>query len=201
GPRSASPCPSRPGSRSPRPRSTCPCSTLLSPSRSRAPSPSSSAWSPPAAPHPSIPWRPFAMSERRSAPRRLARRRAAAMPLVLAALRAAPPPVRAQEPEPLTVERAVALAIARAPGLAAAVAAEDEAKATARASEDAFRPEAWVATVPGWGEGLPASIAGRLPAAASAEARYPLYDPGRRADVFEARARRSLARAGAAAAP
>ncbi len=106
------------------------------------------------------------------------------------------PPARADAPEPLSVARAVELGLAHAPDLAVAFATDAEASASARLAADASHPEAWLITTPGYSQGLPGAVAGRLPAVAGVEVRQNLYDPARRADALEARARRSLSRAG-----
>jgi outer membrane protein TolC len=106
------------------------------------------------------------------------------------------PRASADASESLTVSRAVELGLARAPDVAIAFATDAEALASARLAADASRPEAWLTTTPGYSQGLPGAVAGRLPAVAGFEVRQNLYDPARRADALEAQARRSLSRAG-----
>jgi len=116
-----------------------------------------------------------------------------ALALLVAALG---PPARADAPEALTMARAVGLGLAHAPDVAVAFATDAEASASARLAADASHPEAWLTTTPGYSQGLPAAVSGRLPALAGVEVRQNLYDPARRADALEAQARRSLSRAG-----
>jgi outer membrane protein TolC len=121
---------------------------------------------------------------------------------ILAALLAAhlgfSSPARGEGSAPLTLAKAVEMALAHAPELAVAFATEREAAATVRIGEDAFHPEASVSTSPGYGQGLPGGVGGQLPSVVSVEVRQTLYDPGRRADALEARARWSLSRASSA---
>jgi outer membrane protein TolC len=105
------------------------------------------------------------------------------------------PSSHAQTPEPISLARAIELALAHAPEVAVAFASENEGAASARLAEDALRPEAVLTTTPGYAQGLPGGTGGRLPAIAEVEVRKALFDPGRRADALEARSRWSLARA------
>ena len=74
--------------------------------------------------------------------------------------------------EPLTLRRAVELALARSPELAAA----------------GFRPEAFASTTPGYSTGLPVAVAGQVPAIFGVSVRTSLYDPARREGALAARA-------------
>jgi outer membrane protein TolC len=105
------------------------------------------------------------------------------------------PSSHAQAPEPISLARAIELALAHAPEVAVAFASENEGAASARLAEDALRPEAVLTTTPGYAQGLPGGAGGRLPAIAEVEVRKALFDPARRADALEARSRWSLARA------
>ncbi len=98
----------------------------------------------------------------------------AALVLLLAmALPAAAPAEPA--PAPLTLRRAVELALERAPELAAAQAAAQSREAASRVAADAFRPEAYLTTNPGYGRGIPS----QLPAIAGVQVHKTLYDPRR----------------------
>lgn len=111
--------------------------------------------------------------------------------LLLATALAFHPPALAQssEPQPLTLRRAVELALARAPELAISRARADEGNASARLAGDAFHPEAFATTTPGYATGLPVAVAGRVPAIAGVEVRQTLYNTGRKSEALEARAR------------
>ena len=65
--------------------------------------------------------------------------------------------------EPLTLKRAAERALARAPEVAVARAQVDEAAAGARAAKAAFAPQAFATTTPGYSNGLPVAVAGRVP--------------------------------------
>jgi outer membrane protein TolC len=103
-------------------------------------------------------------------------------------------PSHAQAPEPISLARAMELALTHAPEVAVAFASENEGAASTRLAEDALRPEALLTTTPGYAQGLPGGVGGRLPAIAEVEVRKALYDPARRADALEAQSRWSLAR-------
>lgn len=102
---------------------------------------------------------------------------------------------RSEAPEPLTLHRAARLALARAPEVAVAGAEADEAASSARRAKAGLdRPLAFATTTPGYSSGLPVAVAGRVPAVAGLEVRQTLYDPARRAEVFELDARVAGAR-------
>jgi outer membrane protein TolC len=106
---------------------------------------------------------------------------------------------------PLTLRRAAELALARAPEVASAGAQAAEAEADARAASAMFAPHAFATTTPGYSSGLPVAVAGRVPSAFGVEVHQTLYDPARRREAFEARARAEAfegasARSGAATA-
>jgi outer membrane protein TolC len=103
-----------------------------------------------------------------------------------------------QEAPPLTLRRALELAVGQSPEVLAASASQAEADAARRLASATPRPELSVATGPGYAAGVPGPLLGGLPAIARAELRASLFDPGRRADEEQARAR--LARAGGAVA-
>lgn len=90
--------------------------------------------------------------------------------------------------EPLTLRRAVELALAKSPELAAARAGVDEASASAGLAEAGFRPEAFASTTPGYSTGLPVAVAGQVPAIFGVSVRTSLYDPARREGALAARA-------------
>lgn len=95
---------------------------------------------------------------------------------------------QAPAPEPLTLGRAVELALARAPGLAAARAAHEEGAASAELARDAFSPSAYFSTTPGYTYGLPTLIAGHVPSVFGVDIQKPLFDPARRSDALRAEA-------------
>src|SRR5437588_6624558 len=64
---------------------------------------------------------------------------------------------------PLTLRRAAERALARAPEIAVARAQVDEASAGVRAAKAAFGPQAFATTTPGYSNGLPVAVAGRVP--------------------------------------
>jgi outer membrane protein TolC len=106
---------------------------------------------------------------------------------------------------PLTLRRAAELALARAPEAASALARAAEAGADARAASARFAPQAFATTTPGYSSGLPVAVAGRVPSVFGVEVHQTLYDPARRAEALEARARAEAfegasARSGAASA-
>jgi outer membrane protein len=103
-----------------------------------------------------------------------------------------------EEAPPLTLRRAMELAVAQSPEVLAASASQTEADAARRLASATPRPELSVSTGPGYAGGVPGPLLGGLPAIARADLRASLFDPGRRAEEEQARAR--LARAGGAAA-
>src|SRR5512143_2257472 len=102
------------------------------------------------------------------------------------------------EAPPLTLQRAMEMAVGQSPEVLAASASQAEADAARRLASATPRPELSVSTGPGYAGGVPGPLLGGLPAIARADLRASLFDPGRRADEERARAR--LARAGGAAA-
>jgi outer membrane protein TolC len=97
--------------------------------------------------------------------------------------------VEAPEREPLTLRRAVELALARAPGLAEARAAREEGSASADlARDEAFHPAAYLSTTPGYTYGLPTLVAGQVPSIFAVEVLQPIYDPVRRSAALRAEA-------------
>jgi len=125
---------------------------------------------------------------------------AAAWPLPMSAQAPPPPPG-----ETLTVRRAVELALERAPEVAVSRAEADDAAASARLSRAGLKPFASISTTPGYSTGLPVQVAGQVPSIFGFEVRQTLYDPSRRALVFDAEAsaaeaRGALAKASAGAA-
>ncbi len=89
----------------------------------------------------------------------------------------------------LTLRRAAELALARSPEAASARAQAVEADADARASSATLAPQAFATTTPGYSSGLPVQVAGRVPSVFGVEVLQTLYDPARRAEALEARAR------------
>jgi outer membrane protein TolC len=106
------------------------------------------------------------------------------VPFGVGAQPAAPP-----DPEPLTLRRAVELALARAPVLSAARAAREEGAASADlARDEAFHPAAYFSTTPGYTYGLPTLVAGQVPSIFAVEVLQPIYDPVRRSAALRAEA-------------
>ncbi len=95
---------------------------------------------------------------------------------------------QAEPPEPLTLRRAVELALERAPQLAAVRAEQDGERASARLAQDGYHPSAWVTTSPGYTYGMPATIVGHVPSIVGVEFRQTIYDPYRRSAVYQAEA-------------
>ncbi len=95
---------------------------------------------------------------------------------------------QAPKPEALTLRQAIERALAKAPELAVSRATAEEGAASARLAGDAFAPEAFFTTTPGYASGLPIAVAGRVPAVAGVEIRQTLYNPSRRSQALEARA-------------
>lgn len=118
--------------------------------------------------------------------------------LVAAMLSTAPLRAQTPEPEPLTLRRAAELALARSPELASARAQAEEAAAGVRAAAAMFAPQAFATTTPGYSSGLPVAVAGRVPAVFGVELHKTLYDPLRRAEVFQSRARAAAVEAASA---
>ena len=93
------------------------------------------------------------------------------------------------EPEPLTLRRAVDLALARGPSLAAARAASKEGSASADlARDEAYHPAAYLSTTPGYTYGLPTLVVGQVPSIFAVEILQPIYDPVRRSAALRAEA-------------
>jgi outer membrane protein TolC len=90
--------------------------------------------------------------------------------------------------EPLTLRRAVELALERAPALAAVRSAREGEQASADLARDAFHPSAWLSTSPGYTYGFPGQVAGRVPSIAAVEIRQAIYDPTRRSEALQAQA-------------
>jgi outer membrane protein len=90
--------------------------------------------------------------------------------------------------EALTLRRTAALALERAPQLAAVRAAREGGEAAADLARDAFHPSAWVSTTPGYTYGLPGLVAGSVPAIAGVSVRQLIYDPNRRSEALQAQA-------------
>jgi outer membrane protein TolC len=97
-------------------------------------------------------------------------------------------PGQSPSPEPLTLRRAVELALERAPSLAAARSAREEADARAALAKDAFHPEAYLTTTPGYTYGFPGLVAGHVPSLAGVEIHQTIFDPSRGAELLRARA-------------
>ena len=112
---------------------------------------------------------------------------------VLLGILVASPPLlgQAEASEPLTLRRAVELALERAPQLAAVRAEQDGERASARLAQDAYHPSAWITTSPGYTYGMPATVAGHVPSVVGIEFRQTVYDPYRRSAVYQAQARAS----------
>lgn len=102
---------------------------------------------------------------------------------------ASPPAVGQEAPEPLTLRRAVELALERAPQLAAVRAEQEGERASARLAQDVYHPSAWITTSPGYTYGMPATVAGHVPSVVGIEFRQTVYDPYRRSAVYQAEAR------------
>ncbi len=93
--------------------------------------------------------------------------------------------------EGLTLREAVERALARAPQLTVAREAAREGAEGVEAAGSPFRPYLHVETTPGYSTGLPLAVAGEVPSALGATARLDLWDPGRKADLFSARAKKA----------
>ena len=138
----------------------------------------------------------------------MSNRRIASLPAAAVLLLAAASTAPAQAPPPadaLTVRRAVELAVEHAPEVAVSRAEADEALSSARLSRAGMKPFASISTTPGYSSGLPVQVAGQVPSIFGFEVRQTLYDPSRRALVYDAEAaaaeaRGTYAKASAAAA-
>jgi outer membrane protein TolC len=97
-----------------------------------------------------------------------------------------PPPA-----EPLTLRRAVELALQRAPQLGEARAAHEEGAASAELARDQFQPSALFTTSPGYTYGMPSTVVGRVPAVVGLEIRTAIYDPTRKSAALQAEATES----------
>ncbi|HEY2796827.1 MAG TPA: TolC family protein [Thermoanaerobaculia bacterium] len=112
--------------------------------------------------------------------------------VLLSSLVAASPVLgQAETTEPLTLRKAVELALERAPQLAAVRAEQDGERASARLAQDAYHPSAWITTSPGYTYGMPATVAGHVPSVVGIEVRQTIYDPYRRSAIFQAEAQAS----------
>jgi len=116
-------------------------------------------------------------------------RKSAGLSLLLIAIASVPARGQTAPPEPLTLRRAAELALSRAPAIVSARAEAAEAEASARAAEASFAPQAFATTTPGYSSGLPVAVAGRVPSVFGIELHKTIYDPVRRAETLEARAR------------
>ena len=111
-----------------------------------------------------------------------------------AGLAAAPPAPPPASPEPggavveLTLQRAIDLALANAPEIAAAAAAVAGDQAGARLAADAFHPGAEVGSTPGVGRGLPVAVGGRVPSIVTVDVHQSLYNTDLRSRELQARA-------------
>ncbi|HYT32083.1 MAG TPA: TolC family protein [Thermoanaerobaculia bacterium] len=97
---------------------------------------------------------------------------------------------------PLTLRRAAERALARAPEVAVARAQVDEAAAGVRAAKAAFGPQAFATTTPGYSNGLPVAVAGRVPSVFGVELHQTIYDPAKRSQAFDEEARAAVVAAG-----
>ena len=116
-----------------------------------------------------------------------------AWPILVLALSVVPAATNAQvaqpaESEPLTLRRAVELALQHAPQLGEARASREEAAASADLARDQFHPYALFTTSPGYTYGMPSTIVGRVPAVVGLEVRQSIYDPTRRSGALQAEA-------------
>ena len=120
-------------------------------------------------------------------------RRSLVLSIVTLALSAGPARGQqaAADAEPLTLRRAVELALQRAPQLGEARAAREEAAASADLARDQFHPYALFTTSPGYTYGMPSTIVGRVPAVVGLEIRQSIYDPTRRSGALQAQATES----------
>ncbi|MEP6992933.1 MAG: TolC family protein [Acidobacteriota bacterium] len=96
---------------------------------------------------------------------------------------------QAEASDPVTLSRAVQLALEKAPQLAAVRAEQEGESASAQIARDAFHPSAWLTSTPGYTYGMPSTVVGRVPAVAGVEIRQAIYDPLRRSEVYQAEAR------------
>jgi outer membrane protein TolC len=95
---------------------------------------------------------------------------------------------------PLELRDAASRALREGALFRAALAEQRETEAATRLAGDAFHPQVFLTTTPGYSSGLAVAIAGRLPAIATLEAQETFYDPSRRAELLSARAREASAR-------
>ncbi|HYK42009.1 MAG TPA: TolC family protein, partial [Thermoanaerobaculia bacterium] len=89
---------------------------------------------------------------------------------------------------PLTLRRALEMALARSPDVAVARADAEIAGASERIAWSRWGPEAYAATNPGYTTGLPVMVAGQVPSLFSFAVRQSIYDPALRAGSLGARA-------------
>jgi len=108
--------------------------------------------------------------------------------LLLALLIAAAPPEAPAVP-PLTLRRAVELALARSPEMAVSRAAVEEDASGAREVSSESRPQLYLNSTPGYSTGLPLAVAGEVPSAAGARLGWKLYDAREKSEELEAQAR------------
>jgi len=114
---------------------------------------------------------------------------AAATAAATAAGQAAAPAAAPAAPAPLTLPRAVELALGSAHEVAAAAAAVAGDQAAARLAADAMRLGSEVSTTPGVGRGLPVAVAGRVPAVVSVDVHQSVYNNELRSQALAARAK------------
>jgi outer membrane protein TolC len=72
----------------------------------------------------------------------------------------------------------------------------DQAAAGARAAKAAFAPQAFATTTPGYSNGLPVAVAGRVPSVFGVELHQTIYDPAKRSQTFDEEARAAAVAAG-----
>jgi len=89
---------------------------------------------------------------------------------------------------PLTLGRAVELALAAAPEVAEAAAAARGDQAAERLASDAFRPAVELSTTPGVGRGLPVAIGGRPPSIVTFDLHQSLFNSDLRSEDLATRA-------------
>jgi outer membrane protein len=102
---------------------------------------------------------------------------------------------QAPPPATLTLHRAAELALEHAPGVALAASVAREQRASASLASDELRPQAWLSATPGYGQGLPAAIAGTLPAVAGLTWHQTLYDRASSAEASQRHAQELSAQA------
>ena len=91
-------------------------------------------------------------------------------------------------PAPLTLRRALEMALARSPEVAVARADAEIAGASERIAWSRWGPEAYASTNPGYTTGLPVMVAGQVPSLFAFAVRQSIYDPSLRAGSLGARA-------------